>query len=88
MTSLRSLHILIPSTLDDRLRAYFPNRGQKTLLIRTLLERQIQYLDQKTAQRVQIPSDSPLPAELLESAEVEALKTEAAAEAPGEGLKS
>lgn len=63
-----SLHVMIPQELHDRLSAYLPQKGQKSRLIRALIERQIRHWDARAAAALgrPIPSDGPLESELLE----------------------
>lgn len=62
---------MIPTELHDRLSTYLPQKGQKSRLVRALLERQIRHWDKRAAEQLgaPIPSDGPLEAELLEPQE-------------------
>jgi hypothetical protein len=66
------LHLLLDEELMDRFKSYFPGFGAQSRVIRSLIERQLKFLDERTAERlrtsapaIQLPELGPLETELV-----------------------
>lgn len=44
------LHLLLDEELMERFKSYFPGFGAQSRVIRALIERQLKYLDERTAE--------------------------------------
>ena len=67
------LHLLLDEELMERFRTYFPGFGSQSRVIRSLIERQLKYLDDRTAEKlretspsIQLPDLGPLETDLVE----------------------
>ncbi len=66
------LHLLLDEELMDRFKSYFPGFGAQSRVIRALIERQLKFLDDRTAEAlrarapdIQLPDLGPLESDLV-----------------------
>ena len=66
------LHLLLDEELMDRFKSYFPGFGAQSRVVRALIERQLKFLDDRTAEAlrarapdIQLPDLGPLESDLV-----------------------
>ena len=67
------LHLLLDEELMDRFKSYFPGFGAQSRVVRALIERQLKFLDDRTAEKlretapqIRLPEIGPLETDLVE----------------------
>ena len=67
------LHLLLDEDLMERFKSYFPGFGAQSRVVRALIERQIRYLDERTAEKlrelrpeIHLPETPPMESDLVD----------------------
>jgi hypothetical protein len=67
------LHLLLDEELMERFKSYFPGFGAQSRVVRALIERQLKFLDDRTAEalrarapEINLPDAGPLESDLVD----------------------